>query len=358
MSSDEEDNGGDNESVSNFDAHIMNSEEDDNGGDSDSVLVLDGPGNDGVADFVALMELTNNQNVKPVNWRTIDSDIALAEEVQKAEAHLAPRGKIGSKFKKVRHELNVRGYHVESHRTVQTRLKELLDELEAKNFCGKDLLDDKEEELKSRLKDIKDQMVAMEKKKDKENLDPKEQSKEGQFIRDQSALLVLGEALQRVGGSKLILGKDGQIMAETMKGGVPINVASLLFSNEKAKRKKGGSELVQSLLDATGHNMENKKEIEFRKLDLTIEQSKHAQEERKMQHELEMKKLEMEMVERRVMFELSKQAQEERRMQHDLEMRKLEMEMAAHREEMAEQREATRLRMLELEERLHRKNEK
>jgi hypothetical protein len=202
-------------------------------------------------------------------------------------------------------------------------------------------------------------MVAMEKEKEKENTDPKEQSKEGQFIRDQSALLVLGEALQRVGGSKLTLGKDGQIMAETTEGGVPINIASLLFSNEKAKKKKkGGSELVQSLLDATGHNMESKQEVEFRKLDLAIEQSKHAQEERKMQHELEMKKLEMEMVERRVMFELSKQAQEERKMQHDLEMKKLELEMAERREEMAEQREATRLRMLELEERLHRKNEK
>ena len=335
----------------------MSSEEEDNG-DNESVSVLDVTGDGEDPDFLALVELTNSQNVKPVNWRTIDSDIALAEEVQKAEAHLAPRGKIGSKFKKVRHQLNIRGYHVESHRTVQTRFKELLEELEAKNFCGKDLLNDKEDELKSHLKDMKDQMVAMEKEKAKENIDPKEPSKEGQFIRDQSALLVLGEALQRVGGSKLILGKDGQIMAETTNGGVPINVASLLFSNEKAKRKKGGSELVQSLLDATGHNMEDKKEIEFRKLDLMIEQSKHAQEECKMQHELEMKKLEMEMVDHRVMFERSKQEQEERKMQHDLEMKKLEMEMAERREEMAEHREATRLCMLELEERLHRKNEK
>ena len=43
---------------------------------------------------------------------------------------------------------------------------------------------------------------------------------------------------------------------------------------------------------------------------------------------------------------------------HDLEIKKLEMEMADRREEMAEHREATRLRMLELEERLHHKNEK
>jgi hypothetical protein len=134
MSSEEEDDGGDKESVSNFDAHIMNSEGDDNGGENESVIVLDDPGNGGDADFIALMELTNRQNMKPVNWRTIDSDIALAEEVQKAEAHLAPRGKIGSKFKKVRNQLNIRGYQVESHRTVQTRLKELLDELEVKNF--------------------------------------------------------------------------------------------------------------------------------------------------------------------------------------------------------------------------------
>jgi hypothetical protein len=191
---------------------------------------------------------------------------------------------------------------------------------------------------------MKDQRVAIEKDKAKENLDPKEQSKEGQFLRDQSALLVLGEALQRVGGSKLLLGEDGQIMAETTKGGAPIDVVSLLHSFEKAKRKKGGSELVQTLLDAAGHNKEENKAIELLKLDLMIEQNKKAQEEHKMQHELEMKKLEMEMAERRVM--------------HDLEMKKIEMEMAERREEMAERREATRLRMLELEERLHHKNEK
>jgi hypothetical protein len=68
---------------------------------------------------------------------------------------------------------------------------------------------------------------------------------------------MLGEALQRVGGAKLPLGEDGQIMAETTEGGVPINVGSLLLSNENAKRKKGGSELVQSLLDAAGHNKED-----------------------------------------------------------------------------------------------------
>jgi hypothetical protein len=98
----------------------MSSEDEDNGGDNESVIVLDVPGNGGDSDFLALVELTSNQNVKPVNWRTIDSDIALVEEVQKAEAHLAPRGEIGSKFKKVRRQLNIRGYHVESHRTVQT----------------------------------------------------------------------------------------------------------------------------------------------------------------------------------------------------------------------------------------------
>jgi hypothetical protein len=321
----------------------MSSEEEDNS-DDESVSVLDIPGGGEDIDFTTLVELTNSQNVKPMNWRTIDSDIALAEEVQKAEAHLAPRNKIGSKFKKVRNQLGIHGYHVESHRTVQSRFNQLLEELEAKNFLGKDLLNDKEAELKSHLKDMKDQMVAMEKDKSKENLDPKGPSKEGQFLRDQSALLVLGEALQRVGGAKLLLGEDGQIMAETTEGGVPINVGSLLLSNEKAKRKKGGSELVQSLLDAAGHNKEDNKAIELRKLDLMIEQSKQAQEEhtmqheeRKMQHEHEMKKLEMEMAERRVM--------------HDLEMKKLEMEMAEHRE-------ATRLRMLELEEHLHHKNEK
>jgi hypothetical protein len=252
----------------------------------------------------------------------------LVEEVQKAEAHLATHGEIGSTFKKVRHKLNIHGYHVENHRTVQTQLKELLEELEAKNCMGKDLLNDKEEELKSRLKDMKDQMVT-EKEKEREKIDPKGLSQEGQFLQDQSALLVLGEALQHAEGSKLLLRKDGQIMAETTKGGVSINIESLLFSsNGKARKKKGRSELVQSLVGATGHNVEAKKEIEFRKFNLTIEQSKDAQEECKMQHEeLEMKKLEMEIV--------------EHRMQHDLEMKKLEMEMAQQREETAEQGEAT-----------------
>jgi hypothetical protein len=121
-------------------------------------------------------------------------------------------------------------------------------------------------------------------------------------------------------------------MAETSEGGAPINVASLLLSDKKAKRKKGGSELVQSLLDAASQNTDDNKAIELRKLDVMIEQSIQH-------HELEMK-----MAEHRVM--------------HDLEMKKLEMEMAERREEMAERREATRLRMLELEERLHRKNER
>lgn len=270
------------------------------------------------------------------------------EEVQKAEAHLAPRGERAKKFKKVRLNLSVRGFHVQSHRTVQTRFNQLLEELQSNNFCGKDPpLSDKEEELKSLLKDMQDQMLAAmveEKTNSKENLDPKEPSKEGQFLRDKSALLVLGNALQRVGGSKLLLGKDGQIMAETTEGGAPINVASLLLNNGKPRRKKGGSELLQGLLDATGHDEDDKKAIELRKLDLMIEQSKQAQEEHKMQHELEMKRLEMEMAAHRAM--------------HDLEMKKLEMELAKSREEMAERREATRLHMLELEETLHHKNEK
>jgi hypothetical protein len=97
----------------------MSSEEEDNSDDK-SVSVLDVPGSGGDIDFPILVELTNSQNVKPMNWRTIDSDLALAEEVQKAEAHLAPHGKIGSKFKKVRNQLSIRGYHVESHRTVQS----------------------------------------------------------------------------------------------------------------------------------------------------------------------------------------------------------------------------------------------
>jgi hypothetical protein len=67
-------------------------------------------------------------------------------------------------------------------------------------------------------------------------------------------------------------------------------------------------------------------------------------EQSKQQHELEMKKLEMEMADHR-------EEMVERRVMHDLEIKKLEMEMA-------DRREATRLRMLELEERLHHKNEK
>jgi hypothetical protein len=315
----------------------MSSEEEDDG-DSKSVSAFDVPEDGDNVDLSILGEFANSQNVnKPVNWRTIDSDIALAEEMQKAEAHLAPRGERGSKFNQVRHQLSLRGYQVRSHRTVQARFNQLIEELDNKKFRGKDFLNDKEEELKSLLKDMKDEMETMEKDKIKENIDPKEPSKEGQFLRDKSALLVLGEALQRVGGSKLVLGKDGQIMAETTEGGAPINVATLLLSDKKARKKKGGSELVQSLLDAAGQNAEDNKAIELRKLDLMIEQSKQ-------QHELEMKKLEMEMADHR-------EEMVERRVMHDLEIKKLEMEMA-------DRREATRLRMLELEERLHHKNEK
>jgi hypothetical protein len=175
----------------------MTSEEDD--GDNKSVSVFDAPGDGDNVDLVILGEFLNSQSAnKPANWRTIDSDIALAEEMQKAEAHLASRGERGSKFKQVRRQLSLRGYHVQSHRTVQARFNQLVEELDAKKFCGKDFLNDKDQELKSLLNDMKDEMETMEKEKTKENIDPKEPSKEGQFLRDQSALLVLGEALKRV----------------------------------------------------------------------------------------------------------------------------------------------------------------
>jgi hypothetical protein len=42
------------------------SREEDNGGDNESVSVLYVPGNGGDSDFLALMELTISQNEKPV----------------------------------------------------------------------------------------------------------------------------------------------------------------------------------------------------------------------------------------------------------------------------------------------------
>ena len=319
-------------------AHTMSTEEEDDTG-SKPVSVVDVTEDIGNVDAVFLEELENIENSmntnKMSNWRSVDSDLALAEEVQKAEAHLASRGERGKRFKQVRQQMGLRGYNVQNYRTVQARFNQLIEDLEMKNVCGRGFEDDKEEELKSLLKDMKDQMETLENEKmkeNKENMDPKDMSKEGQFLRDQSALLVLGEALQRAGGSKLVLGKDGQIMVETSEGGAPMNVASLLHNDTaKGRKKKGGSELLQGLLEAAGQNTENNREIELHKLDLMIEQSKQ-------QHELEMKKLDMEMAENRV--------------RHEIEMKKLQMEIEARREDMA-------VRMMELEQHLLRhKNEK
>jgi hypothetical protein len=167
---------------------------------------------------------------------------------------------------------------------------------------GKNELSEKEKELKAKLTDLRDEMLAVKQKEDQDHEEKdsrKEQSKQGQLLRDQSALMVLQGMVQRIGGAKFALGDDGHVIAETTDGGVQIDVENLLPSKGKSTTKKGKNELVESLLNAAGHNLEYKKDIEIRKLELMIEESKTAREDRRMAHELAMKKLELQMEERR-----------------------------------------------------------
>jgi hypothetical protein len=138
--------------------------------------------------------------------------------------------------------------------------------------------------------------------------------------------MVLEGIVQRIGGAKFVLGDDGHMLAETTNGGPQIVVESLLPSKGKSNTKKEKNEQLDSLLNAAGHNLENKKDTETRKLEVMIKECRMAREDRKMLHDLEMKKLELKMEERR--------------------------------EQMEERRDEMRVRMMELEARLFHKNEK
>jgi hypothetical protein len=88
---------------------IMTNSDEEDFSDDDSAPLQHIPGFGEELDVTALRELTDVGNSKLTNWRSIDADIALVEEVEKASAHLASQGKVVKKFKHVQNELNLRG---------------------------------------------------------------------------------------------------------------------------------------------------------------------------------------------------------------------------------------------------------